>query len=330
MHVLQLRAGLCETRHQVSAVAVSAADGPSAAPTWSTGPALSSTWRSAAKPLQLWASLQALGDPPDLTDEDLAIGASSHSGQDLHVAAVRRLLQRFGIDEGALRCGAEPPVHRSTFDALRASGGSPLPIHNDCSGKHAMMLAACKARGWPVDGYLDPVHPLQQRIVALARAWCGEVPALATDGCGVPTLWLSLTGMARAWARIAAAMADATVDPRLHRIGRTMAAHPRLTSGDDRIDLAIAERIDPPRPDRYLGKIGARGLFCVALPAQRIGVAVKVADGDEDALAVAVPAVLDTIAPGTLRPAPDWPWATIRNVVGRSVGRRLVTVGDGA
>lgn len=330
MLVLQLRAGLCETRHEVSAVAVSATGGPTADPCWRTGPETESTWRSAAKPLQLQACLDALGDPSSLRDVDLAIAASSHSGQGPHVAAVRHLLARFGVDEAELRCGAEPPVHRPTLAALLAAGEQPRPIHNDCSGKHAMMLAACHARGWPVDDYRDPDHPLQRRIIDLAHRWCGQVPGVATDGCGVPTLWLSLTGMARAWARIAAAMADAAVDPTLHRIGRAMAAHPWWTSGDDRLDLALARRVVGPLPDHYVGKIGARGLFCVALPSRRLGVAIKVADGDEDALAVAVPAVLEAIAPGTLAPAPRWPWATIRDVIGRPVGHRLVRDDDGA
>lgn len=316
MHVLQLRDGLLETRHEVSAVAVHL-DQPQ--PTWHTGPPAWSTWRSAAKPLQLWASLEALGDPPELSPADLAIGASSHSGQDLHLAAVRRVLQRFDLDEGLLQCGAEPPVHRATAAALVRAGRAPLPIHNDCSGKHAFMLAACRARGWSERGYLAADHPLHQRIAALARAWCGEPPALATDGCGVPTLWLSLAGMARAWARLAAAMAEPALDPRLHRIGQAMAAHPELTSGEDRLDLALARRATGP----FVGKIGARGVFCIALPHQRTGVAVKVADGDEDALAVAVPAILERTAPGCLAPDPTWPAATLRNVAGRPVGSRL-------
>ncbi len=325
MHILQLRQGLTETRHLVSAVAVPADGGRGATPGWSTGPAAWSTWRSAAKPLQLWASLEALDDDADLDDADLAIGASSHSGQDQHLAGVRAVLARYGIDEAALACGAEPPVHTATRQGLLRAGKPFLPIHNDCSGKHAFMLAACRARGWPTDSYLSPDHPVQRRIVDLARQWCGEEPGLATDGCGVPTLWLSLTAMSRAWARIAVAVADPDTDPRLHRIGRAMLRHPDLTSGDERIDLAVARRAAEP----LVGKIGARGIFCIALPQRGLGVTIKVHDGDEDALAVAIPAVLDRVAPGALGPDDAWPWATMCNVAGVAVGRRVAVGTDG-
>lgn len=322
MHVLQLRAGLLETRHEVSAVAVVHGQ---CTPTWRTGPDAWSTWRSAAKPLQLWVSLEALGDPPDLSTRDLAIGASSHSGQDLHLQQVRAVLGHFGLDEGLLQCGAEEPVHRPTTRELHRRGLPALPIHNDCSGKHAFLLAGARARGWSTERYLDADHPLHRRIAQVAHEWTGEAPALATDGCGVPTLWMSVGAMARAWARIAAAMEDPAVDPRLHRIGQAMLQHPELTSGDDRIDLAVSRRAAEP----LVGKIGARGVFCIALPQRCTGVCIKVADGDEDALAVAIPAVLERVAPGALHPDPRWPWATLRNVAGVAVGTRVAVGGSG-
>ena len=105
-----------------------------------------------------------------------------------------------------------------------------------------------------------------------------------------------------------------------------MLAHPWWTSGDERIDLALHRRATEP----WIGKIGARGVFCVALPARGLGLALKVHDGDEDALAVAVPAVVERIAPGALAPAADWPWATIHNVAGRAVGTRVAVGLDGA
>lgn len=324
MQVLQLRGGLLETRHQVSAVALPLPGAGGSA--WSTGPDLWSTWRSAAKPLQLWCSLEALGDPPDLGPDLVALGASSHSGQPAHVAAVAALLDRFSVPLSALQCGAEPPAHRGTAQALLAAGQPFLPLHNDCSGKHAFMLGACHARGWSLPAYLQPDHPLHRRVLEVARLWTGEQPALAVDGCGVPTLWLPLSAMARVWARLATAAVQPAPDPRLHRIAAAMLAHPWWTSGDERIDLALHRRATEP----WIGKIGARGVFCVALPARGLGLALKVHDGDEDALAVAVPAVVERIAPGALAPAADWPWATIHNVAGRAVGTRVAVGLDGA
>lgn len=327
MHVLQLRGvgsapDTIETSHRVAA-AWQGPNGPELLDDESARTA--STWRSAAKPLQLWCSLEALGDPPDLGAEAIALGASSHSGQAGHTAGVRAILARFGLDEGSLQCGAEPPAHRPTWEALLRQDLPCLPIHNDCSGKHSFMLGACRAQGWSLQDYLQPEHPLQRRILAVAEEWCGERPRVAVDGCGLPTLHLSLAGMARAWQRLALAWADPEGDRRLHRIARAMQAHPWFTSGDQRIDLALHLRATEP----WIGKIGARGVFCFALPGRGVGGALKVLDGDEDALAVAVPALVERLAPGALRPDADWPYATIRNVVGRGVGTRVVSDRNG-
>jgi L-asparaginase II len=269
-----------------------------------------------------------MGDPI-LPAEDLAIGASSHSGQDGHLARIRALLERFGSRESELLCGAEPPAHRTTREALIKADDPALDLHNDCSGKHAFMLGACHHQGWSL-AYRDPEHPLQQRIIAQTASWTGETPDLAVDGCGVPTFIVSVAGMARAWARLATVTTDGhfrgASDPRGQSIGHAICDHPWLTSGDERIDLAVAQRACEP----LAGKIGARGVFCISLPTRRIGIALKVLSGDEDALAVAIPAVLDQVAPGAIRAVDRWPWAEVRNVVGRRVGVRVVTHPDGA
>ncbi len=327
MRILQIRGqgtppDQVETTHRIAAVTVA---GGQVRPLDPLSSQVGSTWRSAAKPLQLWCSLEALSDPPELGPEWIALGASSHSGQHGHVEGVRAILRHFGLDEGQLQCGAEPPAHRPTSEALLRGGDPFLALHNDCSGKHSFMLAACRAQGWSTADYLDPAHPLQRRILARAQDWCQEVPGVAVDGCGLPTLSLSLTGMARAWERLAVAQAQPQQDPRLARIAQAMADHPWFTSGDQRIDLALHRRATEP----WIGKIGARGVFCFALPARGIGGALKVLDGDEDALAVAVPAVVEHFAPGALKPDPDWPYAQIRNVVGRIVGTRVVREDDG-
>lgn len=328
MQILSLRGGFVETAHVVRAVAIRYDTDHCEQVAYESGPPGRSTWRSAGKPVQLWASLQAMDDP-QLCPEDLAVGASSHSGQDGHLARIRALLDRFGAQESELRCGAEPPAHRATRESLIKASAPPLDLHNDCSGKHAFMLGACHHQGWSL-AYRDPEHPLQQRIIAQTALWTQETPDLAVDGCGVPTFIVSLAGMARAWARLAVVTADGhyrgSPDPRGQRIGRAICAHPWLTSGDDRIDLAVAQRASEP----FAGKIGAGGVFCISLPARRIGIAMKVLSGDEDALAVAIPAVLEQVAPGAIRSVDRWPWAEVRNVVGRRVGQRVVIHPDGA
>jgi L-asparaginase II len=145
---------------------------------------------------------------------------------------------------------------------------------------------------------------------------------MGVDGCGLPTFWLSLAEMAQAWSAFALAMAEPDEDPLLARIGWAMARNPELTSGTDRIDLRLARRARQP----WVGKIGALGVFCVALPDQGAGVVIKVLSGDEDALAEAVAGVVQHLWPGVLGdPGSDWPHGHVTNVVGRVVGRRLVT-----
>jgi len=147
----------------------------------------------------------------------------------------------------------------------------------------------------------------------------GEQAGLAVDGCGVPTFHLTVAGMARAWSALAVAMADAPHSD-LGRIGWAMAQHPDLVSGTDRIDAAIARAAT----ESYVGKIGALGVFCIALPQRRMGIALKIESGDEGALACAVPAAIAQAAPGAIVLPDDWPWNTVHNVVGAPVGQRVV------
>lgn len=328
MRVLQYRGEHVETAHPVHAVAVRMdTGGPRTIA--SMGAPVGSPWRSAGKPFQLLACVEAMEaaghseNTPftarSLSDLDLAIGASSHSGQPGHTAAVHALLERFGRTEAELRCGAEPPAHAPTFHALLRDGHVPGPIHNDCSGKHAMMLGACTARGWPLE-YRPASHPLQRAIRETVAQLTQEAPGSAVDGCGVPVWVLSVSGMARAWAALAGAMHDPDGDPLLARIGDAMAEHPWHVSGDGRIDLHLSGLAT----ERCVTKIGAQGVLCVALPDRRMGIALKVTTGDDAAVAVAARHVIDHLAPGALATGPDLPWHTVRNVVGDTVGRRAV------
>lgn len=335
MIVVQTRGGFEETAHPVSAAAVHIADDGQPAVVATAGPPRTSPWRSAGKPWQLLSSLHAIGEAAGRSADAvaagvepavLALGASSHSGEAGHTAAVEALLAGWGFSASDLRCGAEPPAHAPTHAGLLAAGGQPSALHNDCSGKHAFMLGACRARGWSTD-YLPAEHPLQQRIIgAVARA-TGVAPGLAIDGCGVPTFVLSVAAMATAWARLAAAMGgslgdDAPADTAaLGRIGRAMAANPWWVSGTGRIDAHFAAAAAEP----ILTKIGAQGVFNVALPARRLGLALKVHSGDDAAVAVAAEAWIRAVAPGALRADVLNPWAVASNVVGRPIGARLVT-----
>lgn len=315
--VIQTRGRCVESEHPFSAVAVREGE-----VVWHVGDDRETTFRSASKPLQLACSLAALGDP-EVPDTWLAVGAASHSAEPVHLALVTDILARFEVSASGLRCGAHPPVHTPSAEAILRAGGAFTDLHNNCSGKHAFMLAASHRAGWDED-YRPIEHPLQQRIAAQLAGWMEHTPTQAIDGCGVPTFVQPLSAVARGWGRVAEAMDDVTRrrgdDPwtaRLGRIGHAMAAHPELTSGTGRLDLDVVRAAHEP----MAVKIGAMGLFCIALPARRTAVAVKVHSGAGEALPALVAWALAEAAPGAWREPDGWELRLVRNVVGREVGR---------
>ena len=265
--------------------------------------------RSAAKPIQLLPLVEeGLADRFGFTGEELAVMAASHNAEPYHLAAVRSILEKAGLEEGLLRCGAHEPGHDPTAAAMRAAGEEPAPIHNNCSGKHAGMLAVCRAKGWPLDSYLDPEHPLQRRIGAAVADLAGldeDSLGIAVDGCGAPTFALPVAAMARAWASLARADA-AREDDRARAVGRildAMAAHPEYVAGTARVDTDLMAD----HGDAVVVKTGAEGVFCAALRAGAPGtggprgLALKVADGAsraQDVALIALLAELGVVDPG--------------------------------
>ncbi len=309
--VLQRRGGHVEAVHPFSAVAVQGRQ-----VVGRLGPPITSTWRSAAKPFQLWCSWGALDEAP-CSDQELAVGAASHAGQPEHVALVRGLLARFGVPESALACGGHAPLWGGAHEELIRSGQAITDVHNNCSGKHTFMVAGCRNRGWGGD-YRGVDHPLQQAIRELVRRLAGEAPLHGVDGCGVPSWVLSIEGMARAWSHLAESFQSG--EPRLHRIGAAMMAHPHLTSGSGRLD----EELMAGRREAMVVKIGAQGLFSMAFPERGMGVTVKVHSGSGDALGVALEHSLAELVPGAWERPEGWRWGTVLNVAGRPVGDRVL------
>ncbi len=276
------------------------------------GEPVTTTWRSAAKPVQLDVSLTVLGDPPVPTPW-LALGAASHSGEPIHTAMAAAILAHFHLQPSDLRCGTHPPTYAPSAEAILRANGQFTDLHNNCSGKHSFMVAATQHAGWPMD-YRPAEHPLQERVRQRVAELCQAEPRLSVDGCGVPTFDLPLVGIARAWSEIAAGMATGAT--RLGQIGQAMAKHPELTSGTDRLDLAVMQRARLP----LAVKVGAGGVFCMALPDCQIGVAIKIHSGTAEALPVAIDAVLAAVWPAGWPQLADWPPLEVRNVVGRLVG----------
>jgi L-asparaginase II len=223
--------------------------------------------RSSNKPFQAAAMLRC---GLELDGELLALAAASHSGEDYHVAGVRKILASAGLTEENLRCPADRPLDDGAWEAMVRTGEPADRVHMNCSGKHAAMLATCIAAGWPTETYTDPEHPLQQRIKAVLGSLAGEpVTMTGVDGCGAPLLAISVTGLARAFRAMVLA---APASPE-RRVADAMRAHPEWTSGTARPERALMAAV----PGLLL-KSGAEGVEGFALSDGRAG-AFKIDDG---------------------------------------------------
>ncbi|KRF28373.1 asparaginase [Phycicoccus sp. Soil802] len=236
--------------------------------------------RSSNKPIQTLAMVRAgLRMPP----AHLALASASHSGEDFHVAAVREMLASVGLTEGALQNTPDYPVNEEAREGLLRAGGGKLPITQNCSGKHAAMLATCVVNGWDTATYRDPGHPLQQAISqTLAELTGDEITAVAVDGCGAPVMAVTLAGLARAFGRMAAAE-PGTPEA---EVADAIRGNPAYLGGTGRDVTALIEATPG-----LIAKDGAESVYAVGLADGR-GVAVKVADGYPRAKPVILAAAL--------------------------------------
>jgi L-asparaginase II len=254
--------------------------------------------RSALKPLQALALVESgAADRFGFGDDELALASASHTGEPAHVALVERMLARAGLDAGALACGAHPPVHLPSAQALMRSGREPSALHNNCSGKHAGFLCTACAMGADPAGYTDPAHPVQRAVKAALEGTAGVVlddRSCAIDGCSVPTWPLPLERLAHAFARFGTGRG---LDPHraraAARIRAACAARPHLVAGTGRFCTRIMEHFG----GRVLVKGGAEGVLCGALPEAGLGIAIKCDDGAARAAEVAMAALISRLLP---------------------------------
>lgn len=241
-------------------------------------PDLVTTLRSCVKPIQALPFVETAADRLGASTEDIAIACSSHNGEPSHVAAVRHLLDLAQVAESALRCGPQPPMDEASSRALLQGGGTPQPVHNNCSGKHAAMLATCAVQGWPLDGYTDPAHPCQQAVLAALARLLGvttEAAPWGIDGCGLPTYGVPLRAIARGFARGDAGGGG------FARCQEAMGGHPHLVAGTGRFDTALLRAAG----DEVTAKGGAAAVWAAALRGRGVGIAIKLEAGAGDAIA---------------------------------------------
>ena len=279
-----MRGDVVESTHRVHVAVVHAEQGLIAS---AGNPAHHSFVRSAIKMFQVLPLVEAGGvDRFQLSGEELALCTASHGGEPFHVATARAILAKAKVTDAALACGAHLPMHEPSAAALVAAGQLPGRIHNNCSGKHAGMLAHCVQQQWVTNGYHRATHPMQQRVVSTLARWMridADQIAHGIDGCGLPTFAIALDAVAEGCAKFSAAVADG--DPAPSAIFHAMVKHPEFVAGTDRLDTDLMRVADK----RMFAKVGAEGFYCAGIPSQRIGVALKVEDGAKRA---AEPAVL--------------------------------------
>jgi L-asparaginase II len=257
--------------------------------------------RSSGKPFQaLPAVASGAADTFGFTEQEIAIACGSHNGEPIHVEAVQSMLDKIGLDEHALKCGAHEPYSVDVARDMIRKNQAPTAIQNNCSGKHAAMLALAKHIGAPTGTYDQLNNPVQQRILQTVAEFSGVPVAeivIATDGCGVPVFGISVRAMALMYARLVNPPSEMSVDVQAacKRIVRAMINHPVMIGGTkDRLDTELIRA----GRGRLISKIGAEGVYTVGvLPSEKwpngIGFALKVEDGDDRR--ARPPAVIDAL-----------------------------------
>lgn len=293
LDVLVHRGPVVEARHRLEC-AVSDASG-----CWVAGtadPHAVTMFRSAAKPFQLLPLIErGHADRWGFGTEALAVMCASHTGSAYHRTLVGDVLTRIGARVSDLACGTHDPADPEALAEIAADPARRSPLHHNCSGKHAGMLAMCVAEGWPLAGYTRAEHPLQQLLLTTVSE-IGEVPRdrvlTAVDGCSVVVFGLSLHAMARGYARLATARDTGDARERaLARIRNAMTAFPVAVEGAGRLstDLMNAAR------GILVAKGGAEGLQLIGVPQPGLGIALKCEDGASRPLGPAAVAVLDRL-----------------------------------
>lgn len=253
-------------------------------------PELVTFLRSSAKPFQALPFMEAQGDEYyHLNLRETAIMCASHAGTDLHVQTLQSFQQKVGLNENQLLCGIHSPFDADTWKAMVRADQAPTPNRHNCSGKHTGMLALAKMKGFALDDYIDPAHPVQQLILQTFAEMTDVRPeqvVVGIDGCSAPNFAVPLRSAALAFARLcdpkdlAPVRADAC-----RRITRAMAGESLMIAGPGRFDTLVMTAA----AGKLISKMGAEGYLGIGvLPgaiepgSPALGITVKVSDGDAE------------------------------------------------
>lgn len=315
------RGAVLESTHRVHA-AVSDATGR-VVRSWGD-PGRITLLRSAAKPFQALPLVEdGAADHFGLSEEEIALCCGSHNSEEAHLAVARSILAKAALEEDLLVCGPHAPLLRERDLAMAAEGVSRSAIVNNCSGKHAGMLALAAFHGWPLLGYQLPDHPVQLRMLHEVARWTGAAPESmqwGVDGCGVVSFAVSVAALACGTAGFASAAARGEA-PR--RVVRAMTRHPFMVAGTGR----LCTRLMQEEQGRVFAKVGTEGVYMAGDLESGLGVALKVEDGAWRAAPPALLAVLDRAGILSRRAASaleEFADPTVTNTLGDRVGHVVV------
>lgn len=285
--------------------------------------------RSSAKPHQA-ISVVASGaaDHYGLEPRHLAVMAGSHSGEPIHVSCVREILVKTGLDESVVRCGLHAPFSRAAAQVL--GDRPPSVLQNNCSGKHAGMLAHAAYHGLPLENYCDPDHPIQRAnrsIVATLAGVREDSLSIGVDGCSAPVFGTSIRAMATCWATLMwPRNLSEDVQRAATRVTAAMQQHPEMVGGTEgRIDTDIIRATG----GKVLAKVGAEGVHTLGVsPTTRypygLGIAFKIEDGLGDrarnAVAIEILSQSGVLSAEQLHSLAEYHRLDVRNHAGRTVG----------
>ena len=261
---------------------------------WAGDPEYQTFTRSALKPFQALPFLLSDGAAKfGLLESELALLCASHSGEEKHLAGVRAILDKIGVDSEHLECGCGTPLYYEAMH-LPVPAAQWTPLHHNCSGKHSGFLGWCRLHGAPLKGYVDPQHPLQRAIRA-ALADAVDLPEAALprgiDGCSAPNYALPLARLAHLYARLAQGSRDARLGQAMGPLFDAMTRHPDMVSGTERSDLVLMGA----GGGDWVAKIGADAVQAIGIRSAGIGIAIKVMDGNNRGLHTITYNVLDQL-----------------------------------
>ena len=290
-------------------------------------------FRSAAKAFQAIPFITSgAADAFGFTEDEIALACASHSSEPMHVERVARMLAKISLSESDLRCGAHLPFNETESERMLRAGEAPTQLHNNCSGKHAAMLAFAKHIGAGLADYDSPDNRIQKRILKCVADFTevsvSEI-AIGIDGCAAPNFALPLAAMAKSFINlISPAKFPEVTQLACSRIVAAMMKYPELIGGSERLDTKLMQAA----PGQIISKVGADGVWlCGVLPCERwptgLGIALKIADGDDHrARPVVAVEVLRQMGILSDNDLPDLSPMPVKNRRGNVVGKSIASI----